>query len=126
MVIVVAFEELLGRQVHGSRVALCLGQERRWIVEVERHMVRLVEDPVEDIRLGKDRVVMEVLGYLVVVEASREGEVDLELLVAVGAEQDLDLLVMLDQPLYHRKGCLDHVQSREVLEKARRVVEDRP
>jgi len=126
MVIVVAFEGLLGRQVHGSRVALYLDQERPWIVEVERHMVRLVEDPVEDIRLGKDLAVMEVLGYLVVAEASREGEVDLELLVVVGAELDLDLPVMLDQPLYHRKGCLDHVQSREVLEKDRRVVEDRP
>lgn len=118
MATVVAFEELLGRLGHGFVVGLLYRDlETRLIEEAERHMDHFVEDLVEGSHLGKDLVdLVEDLEELVVVEASRVVEVDLAHLVVVAEEPNLDLLELLDQPLYLQKDYLGHVRLLVVLE----------
>lgn len=128
MAIVVASGELPGHRDHGLGVGLLYqDQEKRLIEEAEHHMDHFVGVLVEDNHLGMDLVdLVEDLEELAVVAAWRVVVMGLAHLVVAGEEPDLDLLEMLDQPLYLQKGYLDHVQSQVVLGMEQRVVVDHP
>jgi hypothetical protein len=93
-----------------------LGREMKWMVEAESSHWGLVV--LEDIHfLGKAVVVGEEggledqVGEAVVASGAGEGHV----VLAVGEEQDLELLVHLVLPLCRRRDCLDRGREREEL-----------
>lgn len=108
-----------GLQVHqerGSRFGSCLGREMKWMVEAESSHWGLVV--LEDIHflgkvvvVGEEVVPEDQVGGVAVASDAGEGHVDL----AVGEEQDLELLVHLVLPLYLRKDCLDRGRLRGAL-----------
>ena len=104
-----SIEGLLVHQGRGSRFGSCLGREMKWMVEAESsHWGRLVV--LEDIHflgkavaVGEEGVLEDQVGEVVVASDAGEGHVDL----AVGEEQDLELLAHLVLPLCRRRDCLD-------------------
>jgi hypothetical protein len=107
-----SIEGLLVHQGRGSRFGSCLGREMKWMVEAESsHWGRLVV--LEDIHflgkavaVGVEEVLEGQVGEVVVASGAGEGHVDL----AVGEEQDLELLAHLVLPLCRRRDCLDRGQ----------------
>lgn len=102
-------EELLVHLGHGSEVFLWQGLAKMCFAEVveSNHW-----DQLRGIHLGKELVVVVVgegLGCLAgQVEAGASGAVEDHVALLVEAAPDLVLLVLLDLPLYHQRGCLGH------------------
>jgi hypothetical protein len=103
-----------GLQVHqerGSRFGSCLGREMKWMVEAESNHWGLGDlGDLEDIHflgkavaVGGEEVPEDQVGEAAVASGAEEGHADL----AVGEEQDLELLDHLVLPLCLRKDCLD-------------------